>query len=188
MIILKYHKLVDSLDHPSFVPLSVIGKVFGIDGSSVRRLMIKRFEEMKREKMMTRKKKKEIEALPIRKRYGMRFLSAEHIEYLLDPDTLHSWIGLSLKQRCLMFHRHFGNHRINATLLRNFYREHKIRKKKIKWVKHINPDKEAEYEQWRLDLKVELAQLKRDHYRIIYLDEAVFTTKTIRSVEYTPNR
>ena len=45
-----------------------------------------------------------------------------------------------------MFHRHFGNHHINATLLHKFYLKHKIKKKKIKWVKHINPDKEAEYE------------------------------------------
>lgn len=87
-----------------------------------------------------------------------------------------------------MFHRHFGNHRINPTLLSRFYLLNKIKKKKIKWVKHINPDKEAEYEQWRLDLKQKLADLRRDHYRIIFLDEAVFTTKTIRNVEYTPNR
>lgn len=70
---------------------------------------------------MTRKKKQAMEALPIRKRYGMRFLSAEHVEFLLDPDTLHNWIGLSLEERCIMFHRHFGNHRINETLLRKFY-------------------------------------------------------------------
>ena len=87
-----------------------------------------------------------------------------------------------------MFHRHFGNHRINATLLDKFYRQHKIKKKKIKWVKHINPDKEIEYEEWRLNIKQELEDLRRDHYRIIYLDEAVFTTKTIRNVEYTANR
>ena len=57
MIILKYHRLVDSQDHISFVPYSIIGKVFGIDGSSVRRLMLRRFEDMIKEKMMTRKKK-----------------------------------------------------------------------------------------------------------------------------------
>ena len=153
MIILKYHKLVDSQDHPSFVANSVLGKVFGIDGSSVRRLILKRFEKMKGEKMVTRKKKQDMEALPIRKWYGMRFLKPEHINFLLHPDTLHNWIGLSLKQRCILFHRHFGNHRINPTLLHKFYLKHKIKKKKIKWVKHINPDKEAEYEQWYLDLK-----------------------------------
>jgi len=57
MIILKYHRLVDSQDYISFVPYSIIGKVFGIDGSSVRRLMLRRFEDMIKEKMMTRKKK-----------------------------------------------------------------------------------------------------------------------------------
>ena len=129
-----------------------------------------------------------MEALPTRKRYGMRFLSAEHVEFLLDPDTLHNWIGLSLKERCIMFHRHFGNHRINPTLLRKFYLQHKIKKKKIKWVKHINPDKEQEYEEWRINIKQELEDLRKEHYRIIFLDEAVFTTKTIRSVEYTANR
>ena len=71
MIILKWRKLVDSLDHPSFVSYSDIGKIFGIDGSSVRRLIIKRFNEMKKEKMMTRKKKKELETIPLRIRYGM---------------------------------------------------------------------------------------------------------------------
>ena len=57
MIILKYHKLVDSHDYPSFVANSVLGKVYGIDGSSVRRLILRRFEEMRREQMLTRKKK-----------------------------------------------------------------------------------------------------------------------------------
>ena len=34
-----------------------------------------------------------------------------------------------------------------------FYRLHKIRNKKIKLVKRIDPIKEQEYEKWRLDLK-----------------------------------
>ena len=38
MIILKWHRHVDSPDYPAYVSNAVIGKVFGIDGSSVRRL------------------------------------------------------------------------------------------------------------------------------------------------------
>ena len=87
-----------------------------------------------------------------------------------------------------MFHRHFGNHRINPTLLRKVYAMHKVKNKKVKFVKHINPEKEVEYEQWRLDIKARIEQLKADHYRIIYLDESVFTTKTIRVKEYTHKR
>ena len=99
--------------------------------------------------------------MPTRKRYGFRFLTIEHTKFLLDPDTLHQWIGRSLKERCLLFHRHFGNHRINSTLLSLFYKKHKIKCKKIKFVKPINPDKEHEYEQWRLDLKEILLILNR---------------------------
>lgn len=52
----------------------------------------------------------------------------------------------------------------------------------------IDPNKEQEYEQWRLDIKNQIIDLKQQHYRIIYLDEAVFTTKTFRRTEYTLNR
>ena len=37
---------------------------------------------------------------------------------------------------------------------------HKIKRKKVKFVKHIDPAKEAEYEQWRLDIKQKIAELK----------------------------
>ena len=36
MIRIKWGKLVDSLNHTSFVPYATIGKIYGIDGSSVR--------------------------------------------------------------------------------------------------------------------------------------------------------
>ena len=90
----------------------------------------------------------------------MRFLKPEHIDFLKDPHTLEKWIGLSLKERCVMFHRHFGNHRINPTLLRKFYHIYKIKRKKIKFTKPINPEKEEEYEKWRVELKDKIADLK----------------------------
>ena len=40
MIILRYHCLVNSPDNPAFVTYETLGKVYGIDGSSVRRLML----------------------------------------------------------------------------------------------------------------------------------------------------
>ena len=40
MIILKWHRLPDCPDHPSYVSYSIIGKIFGIDGSSARRLIL----------------------------------------------------------------------------------------------------------------------------------------------------
>ena len=64
----------------------------------------------------------------------------------------------------------------------------KIKKKSIKFVKHIDSNKQEEYEKWRLDLKKKVSDLKSEPYRIIYLDETVFTSKTIRKSEYTSNR
>ena len=188
MIVLKYHKLVNSQDHPAYVSNNTLGKIFGIDGSSVRRLCLKRFGELKDTKILTRKQRLKQQSIPIRKRYGLRFLTSEHKDFLLDPKTLQDWIGRSLKERCILFHRHFGNHRINPTLLRKVYKMHGIKRKKIKWVKRINSEKETEYEQWRLDLKLKLAEFRRNHYRIIFLDETIFTTKTIRRFEYTEKR
>lgn len=65
------------------------------------------------------------------------------------------------------------------------YRIHKIKSKRIKQVKLINPDKEIEYENWRLEIKNRIGKLKSKAYRIIYLDECVFTTKTMKSTDYT---
>ena len=35
MIVLKWHRMVFDQEQPSFVPYSTLGKVYGIDGSSV---------------------------------------------------------------------------------------------------------------------------------------------------------
>ena len=51
-----------------------------------------------------------------------------------------------------MFHRKFPDRRINATILRKIYAIHKIKRKKVKFVKLIDPNKEVEYEEWRLDI------------------------------------
>ena len=87
--------------------------------------------------------------------------------------------------RCLLFHRHFGNHRINPTLLRKVYSKHKIKRKRIKLTKEIKPEKEEEYELWRLDLKRRIRELQADGYKIIYLDECGLTTKTLQTNDYT---
>ena len=43
MIIIKWGKYAKDSNQVSFVSYSVVGKVFGIDGSSVRRMVLKRF-------------------------------------------------------------------------------------------------------------------------------------------------
>lgn len=55
MILLRYHRLVTSLHHPAFVSYATLGKVYGIDGSSVRRLIIKRLKKLNSFGIKTRK-------------------------------------------------------------------------------------------------------------------------------------
>ena len=52
-------------------------------------------------------------------------------------------------------------------------------------VKKIDPSKDIEYEEWRLGLVSDISRILEDHYRIIYLDETIFTTKTIHTSAYT---
>ena len=107
---------------------------------------MRRFETRNKSRVMTRKQVRMDQRLPMRKRYGYRFLRQEHIEYLTNPETLKLWSGVALAWRCVLFHRHFGNHRINPTLLRKVYRIHRIKRKRIKLTKEIKPEKEQEYE------------------------------------------
>ena len=44
MIKIRWHKLVSNPNLPAYVTYKTLGKVFGIDGSSVRRLIMNRFK------------------------------------------------------------------------------------------------------------------------------------------------
>ena len=66
-----------------------------------------------------------------------------------NKEILNAWGAYTLKHRCILFHRKFLDHRINPTLLTRIYKMHKIKRKKVKFVKQIEPSKEIEYEEWR---------------------------------------
>jgi len=73
---------------------------------------------------------------------------------------------------------------MNTTLYREVYRRHHIRKKKYRWYK-VDPN--ATEESRRLDLarmKRQLTMAKNDGYRIVYLDETMFTRKTVADLEW----
>ena len=106
MILLKWRKNIKTLDEPSFVSYKVIGKLFGIDGSSVRRLIKDRIDGKKRTiKPFFYFSIGKEEGIFKNRRFGMRYLTEEHKAFLRDPETLHNWISLTLKERCVMFHR-----------------------------------------------------------------------------------
>jgi hypothetical protein len=66
MIKIKWGRLVNNHNYPSYVSNTIIGKIFGIDGSSVRRLYLKRFDEWNNRRSITRKQSLILSQLPIR--------------------------------------------------------------------------------------------------------------------------
>ena len=73
---------------------------------------------------------------------------------------------------------------MNATLYREVYRRHSIKKKKYRWYKE---DKNATEQSTRMDrarMKRQLTMASNDGYRIVYLDETMFTRRTLVDVEW----
>ena len=74
---------------------------------------------------------------------------------------------------------------MNPTLLRNIYKTYKIKKKKFRWFKEILPQDLAKQATELAKAKREIAKAKRDGYRIIYIDETMFTRKTLSDLEWS---
>ena len=74
--------------------------------------------------------------------------------WLVDPATLQRQIGISLRERVKLFHKEFPKAKINATLLRQIYRRHKIKKKAYQWFK-------VDKKRSQLEMNRDLARVKR---------------------------
>ena len=70
------------------------------------------------------------------------------------------------------------------TLLTRVYRLHGVKKRRITWKKKANNRTEAEYKREKKKLLWQLEKARRDGYRVIYLDEAMFTKSALPKTEY----
>ena len=91
---------------------------------------------------------------------------------------------MSLKEKTKHFLKEFPEASMNYTLLTKVYRKHKIKKKRIKWLKITKDKPEAETKKEKAKMLRELTKAKKDGYRIVYIDETMFTRKSIPSKEY----
>ena len=73
-----------------------------------------------------------------RQRYGYRFLKLHEIQWLTSEQTLRNQTSLSLVDRTKHFLKEFPSAKMNPTLLREIYRRHGIKKKKLRWYKVPN--------------------------------------------------
>ena len=94
---------------------------------------------------------------------------------------------MNLKERTRHFLKEFPEAKMNYTLLAKVYRQYNITKKRIKWEKVKNDKTKTEAEAIKEKSKMirELTKAKKDGYRIVYIDETMFTRKTIPKKEYS---
>ena len=70
--------------------------------------------------------------------------------------------------------------------LRKTYREHRIRKKKIKKTKLLTPKQIIKIEKETKEVYKKLVDLKSQGYRILFIDEMCTTKSTIPTHEWSP--
>ena len=107
------------------------------------------------------------------------------ISFLTSQETLEKQVGRSLNERCVLFHRQFSLMKISTWKLAQIYKQHGIKKKVIKHTKLRTPRQETRMKQQVTVIAVELQELIDQRYTIIYLDEVMFTTRTVLSREYS---
>ena len=64
---------------------------------------------------------------------------------------------------------------MNAMLLSKVYREHGVKRRRITWIKQAREDKSAQYARDKGKMIAALKRARRDKFRVIYIDETVFT-------------
>ena len=73
---------------------------------------------------------------------------------------------------------------MNYTLLTKVYNLHGIKKKRIKWIK-VTKDKPVEVSVKEKNKMVrELRKVKQQGYKVVYIDETMFTRRSVPTKEY----
>ena len=135
IIKLKFGKLVTTPKHTSFASDRVLGKIFGVSGSQIRRLYRARFDKISADSQPLLARLQKLQLAEPRQRYGLRFLKQHETQWLTSSSTLKNQTSLSLADRCKQFRREFPGANMNPTLLRRVYQLHGVKKKKYRWFK-----------------------------------------------------
>jgi len=118
----------------------------------------------------------------------MRFLKPHHIEWITSTATLERQVSLSLTDRCRDFLREWSGVHMNPTLLRQVYKKKGIKKKKYRFFKDPRKKDPAKYRRDLLTMRRQLTRARHEGYRFIYLDECMFSRKTLPDTEWArPN-
>ena len=114
----------------------------------------------------------------------VRKLDQEHIDFLINPKTLERWAGLTMKQRTVYFHRQYTDKRIAVTSLRRLYLKHGLRCKKVRQEK-VMPEKTRQtFTINSRSLIEDIERAKQEKRQIVYIDEILFSKRSIKLREW----
>ena len=85
-----------------------------------------------------------------------------------------------LKMRTFLFHRIYTDKRISITSLRRLYIKNKVKRKQVRKEKSLPPHIEADFQPRCNNLLTQITVNKRAGFKIIYLDEILFSKSSIR--------
>ena len=115
-------------------------------------------------------------------------LSPEHIAYLTSPAILQMWACKTLAERVVLFHRRFGELCISAKTLHNLYKTSGIKRKALRFVKTMRYHEPGERKRLLSEMIDKVRQALSSGKRVIFSDEAVFTTATLPNRAYAAKK
>ena len=115
-------------------------------------------------------------------------LSLEHSAYLTSPAILQKWACKTLAERVVLFHRRFGEVSISVKTLYNLYKKTGIKRKALRFVKTMRYQDPEERKMLLTAMIDQVRQAVSSGKRIIFSDEAVFTTATLPNRAYSAKK
>ena len=112
-------------------------------------------------------------------------LTREHIQYLTSQETLELWAGKSLAERAKLFHRKFTDRWTYPAKISKIYKDNGITKKRVKIQKSTGKQTLTEYQRATQKCKEEVEQAIAEGLPVIYIDESVFSKRTINDTDYS---
>lgn len=112
------------------------------------------------------------------KKWSIRKLDDEHLDFLISDETLRKWRPYSLRTRVLLFHRQFPDRFISVSRLRQIYQLHGIGFKEITITQALTPKQLEGQTAGRSAAFKRIIDLQEAGATIVYADEAVFTSGT----------
>ena len=107
-----------------------------------------------------------------------RKLQPHHLAFLLSDATLEAWAPLTLAQRAVLFHRRFPEVTITARYLGQLYRQHRIKRKVVRFVKSYPAKRAHRMEAQLIMMRSEVRLALELGCRLVFVDECMFTTAT----------